>query len=395
MKILLLQETDWFEKGPLQQHHLMERLSLKGHEIRVIDYEIVWKTHGKKELKSKREVFENVSKVYDGANITVIRPPIIKIPTLDYISLLITRQKEIERQISEFKPDVIVGFQILTPYLGLKIARRNNIPFIYYWTDVYHAQIPFKLYRPLGKLIEKKILKRSNAVVVINDVLKDFVLAMGSDPNKTYVEKAGMDFSRFNSEISGNKVRKKFGLQNNDIVLLFVGWLYNFSGLQEVVKEIAKVKNDYKKIKFMVVGEGDAFNEILNLVKENKLEDHVILTGKQPFESVPNFIAASDICLLPSHNNEIMKDIVPIKFYEYMAMKKPVISTKLPGVMREFGEDNGVLYVAKPEKVFYEALKLIKNDFIQIEGKKAFNFVEKNDWDDIACDFEKIMGDLK
>ena len=143
MKILLLQETDWFEKGPLQQHHLMERLSLKGHEIRVIDYEIVWKTHGKKELKSKREVFENVSKVYDGANITVIRPPIIKIPTLDYISLLITRQKEIERQISEFKPDVIVGFQILTPYLGLKIARRNNIPFIYYWTDVYHAQIPF------------------------------------------------------------------------------------------------------------------------------------------------------------------------------------------------------------------------------------------------------------
>jgi len=218
---------------------------------------------------------------------------------------------------------------------------------------------------------------------------------MGSDPNKTYVEKAGMDFSRFNSEISGNKVRKKFGLQNNDIVLLFVGWLYNFSGLQEVVKEIAKVKNDYKKIKFMVVGEGDAFNEILNLVKENKLEDHVILTGKQPFESVPNFIAASDICLLPSHNNEIMKDIVPIKFYEYMAMKKPVISTKLPGVMREFGEDNGVLYVAKPEKVFYEALKLIKNDFIQIEGKKAFNFVEKNDWDDIACDFEKIMGDLK
>ncbi|MBV1729972.1 MAG: glycosyl transferase GT4 family protein, partial [Methanobacterium sp.] len=127
MKILLVQETDWFEKGPLQQHHLMERLSLKGHEIRVIDYEIIWQTHGKKELKSKREIFENVSKVHDGANITVIRPPIIKIPTLDYISLLITRRKEIEKQIIEFKPDIIVGFQILTPYIGLKLAKKHNI----------------------------------------------------------------------------------------------------------------------------------------------------------------------------------------------------------------------------------------------------------------------------
>ena len=38
MKILLIQETDWFVKGPLQQHHLMEKLSLDGYEIRVIDF---------------------------------------------------------------------------------------------------------------------------------------------------------------------------------------------------------------------------------------------------------------------------------------------------------------------------------------------------------------------
>jgi hypothetical protein len=32
-----------------------------------------------------------------------------------------------------------------------------------------------------------------------------------------------------------------------------------------------------------------------------------------------------------------------------MAMKKPVITTQLPGLMKEFGEDNGILYVIKPE----------------------------------------------
>ena len=43
MKILVLQESDWIEVGPHQSHHLMERMSLRGHEIEVIDFEIRWK----------------------------------------------------------------------------------------------------------------------------------------------------------------------------------------------------------------------------------------------------------------------------------------------------------------------------------------------------------------
>ena len=66
----------------------------------------------------------------------------------------------------------------------------------------------------------------------------------------------------------------------------------------------------------------------------------------ETISEMPAFIAASDICLLPAYPWEkTMQDIVPIKMYEYMAMKKPVIATRLPGVMKEFGEDNGVVYV--------------------------------------------------
>ena len=42
MKILVVQESDWLERNPHQQHHLMERMALRGHEIRVIDYPIDW-----------------------------------------------------------------------------------------------------------------------------------------------------------------------------------------------------------------------------------------------------------------------------------------------------------------------------------------------------------------
>ena len=42
MKILIVQESDWLERNPHQQHHLMERMAERGHQIKVIDYPIDW-----------------------------------------------------------------------------------------------------------------------------------------------------------------------------------------------------------------------------------------------------------------------------------------------------------------------------------------------------------------
>jgi glycosyltransferase involved in cell wall biosynthesis len=396
MKILLVQETDWFEKGPLQQHHLMERLSLKGYEVRVIDYEIVWKTHGKKELYSIRKIFNNVSRVQKGADITVIRPATLKISHLDYISLVFSRKKEIDRQIKEFNPDVIVGFQILSPYLAMRAAKKNNIPFIYYWTDVYHAQIPFKPYQQIGEYIEKQILKNADRVIVINEKLKDFVVERGSNPEKTYVEKAGIDLNRFDSDIDGEEIRKKYGIKKDETVLFFVGWLYHFSGLKEVAIELSKIKDEKPNIKLLIVGDGDALYDLQRIRDAHQLENQVILTGKQPYDSIPAFIASSDICLLPAYPTEkIMQDIVPIKFYEYMAMGKPVITTGLPGVMKEFGTGNGIIYVERPEDAFGRAVEMIESGVVEAYGSKARVFVEKYNWDDVVDEFEGVLEGLR
>lgn len=394
MKILLVQETDWFVKGPLQQHHLMERLSLEGHEIRVIDFEVVWNTNKKKELISKHEIHENISKVYDDAKVTVIRPSIIKIPSLDYVSLILTRRKEIQKQIKEFKPDLIIGLQILTSYIGVILAQKNNIPFIYYWTDVYHAQIPLKFYRPLGKNIEKRVLKAADAVIVINDMLQDYVIKLGANPEKTYVEKAGLDFNLFNLNISGENIRKQHNIKEDDTLILFVGWLYKFSGLKETAIEICKNRSKINNIKLLIVGDGDAYDDLKEMVKKYKMENYIIIVGKMPYSSVPNFVAASDVCILPSFNNDIMNDIVPIKMYEYMAMSKPVIASKLPGVMKEFGDNNGVFYIDHPEETFNTVLELITERNIENEGKKAYNFVKNNDWNNVVEHFKAIVENL-
>ncbi|MDO8578788.1 MAG: glycosyltransferase, partial [Dehalococcoidales bacterium] len=154
MRLLITQESDWIKRNPLQQHHLAEMLSLRGHEIRVIDYELLWRTQGRKELFSRRQIFPDVCKIYDKAKVTVVRPGIVKIPALDYFSLLFTHRGEINRQIKEFKPDVVVGFGILNSWLAVKAAHKYHIPFAYHWLDVLHWLIPFKPFQSLGKFVE-------------------------------------------------------------------------------------------------------------------------------------------------------------------------------------------------------------------------------------------------
>ena len=142
----------------------------------------------------------------------------------------------------------------------------------------------------------------------------------------------------FNSKIDGSEIRREYGLNSEDQVIFFMGWLYRFSGLQELIIEFNKIHLEYPKLRILIVGDGDAFDELFKLRNKFKLEHKIIMTGKQPYDNIPELISAGDVCILPSRINDIMKDIVPIKIYEYLSMKKPVISTKLPGVMREFGE---------------------------------------------------------
>lgn len=393
MKILFLQETDWIKRGPHQQHHLADKLSMRGHEIMVIDYEFTWRKDGNKELFSPRKIFTNVGRTDNNSKILLVRPSIVKIPLLDYISLIVTHRKEIRRQIKEFSPDVIVGYGIINTYLASKEAHKNGIPFIYYWIDVLHLLIPIKPLQPLGKILEIASVKKADRVFTINERLKDYVVSLGAHEATTRVVRGGFDFGKYDFNIKGDATRKQYKIANSDIVLFFMGWLYKFSGLKEVALKLSESSNN--KLKLFIVGEGDAFDDIAEIRVRLKLQDKIILTGKRPYGEMPSLIAVANFCILPAYPLEpIMQDIVPIKVYEYMAMGKPVISTKLPGVMREFGENNGVFYIDKSADLIEKAIELSsKNDLSEI-GIKARKFVERNSWENIIDEFEYNLQEV-
>ena len=389
MRILLLQETDWIKRGPHQQHHLMDRMALKGHDIHVIDYEYLWKDDKERKIITGRKKINGAYKIFKDADITLIRPGMIKIGGLDMASILHFHKKEIKNQIKEFKPDVIIAFGILNAYLGMKQAKKHNIPFVYYLIDHLHTLLSGELIRKIAKPFEKATIKGADKIFVINKGLKDYAVEMGGSANKVSIIPAGVDLENFNPQIDGSPIREKYGIKKDDILLFFMGWIYDFSGMKEVAESLST--NDDENVKLMIVGEGDLYEPLLKMKSEKNMNGKLILTGKIPFEEIPEHIAAADICLLPAYKNDIMMNIVPIKVYEYMAMGKPVIATRLPGLQKEFGLDNGINYIENSNDALEKSIWLNKTNIIEDEGEKACSFVQDLSWDSITNQFENLL----
>lgn len=389
MRILVVQESDWTDVGPHQSHHLMERLSQRGHEIRVIDFEIRWRAHKKYAFISRRKVTNNYHKAVEGGNVTVIRPPFIRAPILDYASLLYSHRDEIEKQIREFQPDVIVGFGILNANIAIRLAKKHDIPFFYYIIDELHRLVPEKHLQKVARIVESRNMGAADRVISINEGLREYTIQMGADPDKTEVIRAGVDLDAFNPD-DRQAIRAKYGIQDDETVLFFMGWLYEFSGLKEVALDLAT--NHNPKIKLLILGKGDIWDTLQAIRQDHGLEDRIIMEPWVPYSEVPKYIMAADICILPAYKNEIMMNIVPIKMYEYMAAGKPVLATNLLGLVKEFGETNGVLYAEESEKILSKAIELIESGKVETEGNKAKCFVSTLSWDRLTDDFQMILN---
>jgi len=393
IKILYLQETDWIDKGPQQQHHLLERMSNKGHKIIVIAHEILWKENIHKGLFAKFIAKKSPPKACSKCNIYLVRPRFLRIKVLIYFSMLFFYLKTLIVVIKKFKPDIIMGGGILTVTIGQVLAKINKVPYIHLTTDKWHDAIPEKLFRTFGLILESRLAHKANYNIVINEQLKEYETRIGADPKTTKVLRAGVELDLFKKDLDERRrMRKKLGFSEQDTVLFFMGWLYTFSGLKEIIEEMNYDQNN--KIKLCIVGKGELLNEILRLRIEYKLEERIKIIDWVRYRDLPRYLSVADICLLPAYNNKTMNEIVPIKIYEYLSAEKPVVTTRLPGVMREFKKNNGVIYAEDSRTVYSIATNLTEKERVDL-GEKGRKFVEKNcNWVEIVNEFEKIVVDL-
>lgn len=303
----------------------------------------------------------------------------------------------------QLKPEIIIinNTSVYTGLLGFICSKILNRKLLVEYNDL-QALYTIELVRKrvngfslptLGRilvLIEDIIVRHGWKVTAITGFIKNYAFARNTRKDITVIPD-GVDTDLFDpTKSSGEDIRFKYGITNQERLCVYAGRIDECAGT-EIILETAKLLKSEGDIKFLVVGEGDP-----QIVKKFSKCNNVILTGLISKESVPEYLAAADIVLVPFPDNVASHSTSPLKLFEALAMEKPVIASAVSGIKEVVCQDvNGILVPAHPKYWASAVIELAKNCKTSTCGKENNRKImcEKYDWNHLAEEFNKVIED--
>jgi len=359
LKILVVQETDWIQNLPLQTHHIMEFLSKKGHTVRVVDYEARWQ-HGDIIQSAKSKTIPNAHRTDPESSISLLRPGMLRVPGIGRLSSLGSQFRVIFEQMARWC-DVVVLYSV--PTNGVQTILSSKLlskPVVFHAFDVLHRMTGYGLLRPPTWTLERFVYQRVNRMIVISASLGKYMRKIGvKDENITLLPPA-VDTKKFNPSVDGSTVRKQLGIRNDEKVVLFSGFLYEFSGVDLVLQSVKDLLEDVPNLRLVICGEGPLQSKLIQMRQNQGVEKYVNILGRRPFEQMPSIVAAADVCINPYLEDVRSTFAFPSKIAEYMAAGKSVVATDLPGTESILGLESGAVLV--PIEHLVDSLNTVLKD---------------------------------
>lgn len=231
-------------------------------------------------------------------------------------------------------------------------AKRLGIPFIYeirgFWELSAKAKVDFDWSETEAYLMDREyevhVAEHADAVIVITEGLKLDLVNRGIDGDKIHVIENGVDVEKFKPIDKDEQLFKKLGLHNAPTIG-FVGSFAKYEGLDDLISAAAELSNRGHQFNLLLVGDGEVFNSVQDLIIEADLSDRCFLTGRVPFEKIEHYYSLIDIAPLPRKSLEVCELVSPLKPFEIMAMGKVVLASSVDA-MKEFIDEgvNGYLF---------------------------------------------------
>lgn len=131
----------------------------------------------------------------------------------------------------------------------------------------------------------------------------------------------------------------------------------------EMIIKIAEKRNDWT---FHIIGYGQP--------DELNLPSNIKLYGKKEPRELPFYAAFWDVAIIPFINCELTLSVNPIKAYEYLQLKLPVVASNMPEI-----EKFPYTQIAIGAEMFEKAIENSKE--IIIDEKLIKNFISNNTWE--------------
>lgn len=316
--IVCIAAADWFGMWARAQQ-LMTRFARQGNRILYIDPPITLLSPIKNPalLSKQREKLTQVEE-----NIYVYSPPVMLPFGNMHRAINKINQRRLGGRLRKVLRQIDYQPTLLWSYLpaSVDLVKHLQIPFLCYDCVDEHAAFPGFVKRETVDTMERSLLGMANASFASAQELFD----------RKHQHAAGMVFVPNGADVQHFAQARQQSLplaaEVADLPRPMVGYIGAISQWMDQDMLVALAER-HPQWSLVMVGPVDTDVSRLQALP------NVHLLGQKNYQTLPTYLKAFDVAVIPFTINDLTTGVNPVKLYEYLAAGKPVVSSRLPEVV--------------------------------------------------------------
>jgi glycosyltransferase involved in cell wall biosynthesis len=233
-------------------------------------------------------------------------------------------------------PDILVLSSLIPRAFGAKVILDMHDPMPELMMTIFNANQQSRSVRLLRHL-EKWSLGCANVVLTPNIACKRLFSSRSCNAEKIEVVMNSPDeqIFPFRSPRSGASATA----QDKPFIVMYHGSLVERNGLDLAVDALARVQETKAIVELRICGHPTPFLEHVLKTAWNK-RVNVRYLGPKRLEDLVLEIEGCDVGIIPNHRNVFTEINTPTRIFEYLALGKPVIAPRTPGIQDYFAPES-------------------------------------------------------
>ena len=209
-------------------------------------------------------------------------------------------------------------------------------------------------------LQERLSIGYATVVFSVNELMRDRLVALGRPADKLIVVPNAPDLARFDPAIVPVRPFRADGR----LRIVYTGALTPVYELDVALRALARIVAGRPDLDacLELYGRGDSEADLRALAAGLGIGERVTFHGRIPLEDVPAAVAAADLGIAPTRLDDFTATSLSTKVFEYAALRKPVVASRLPLVERTFGTDTVVTYPSGDDAAMAAAVIQLADD---------------------------------
>lgn len=258
------------------------------------------------------------------------------------------------------------------------IYTRN--PEVAWWFGLKGDDVVYEAHAwPTSKVVlYKYLLRRIKYIITITNGIRDLFQKSGFNQRRILNASDGVDLKQFDISISKQEARGKLNLPLDKKIVVYTGHLYGWKGADILAEAAALLSKD-----ILVCLVGGTPHEIF-IFKKRYIAHNLSIVGFRPHAEMPIWLKAADVLVLPNKSGEKISEMYtsPLKLFEYMASRRPIVASNLPSLREILNESNSLLIAPGDPQALVGGIKQILYDeeFSLRLSEAAYLEVQEHSW---------------